>query len=79
MDAHSAGSAEKKIINPVVDRIIDHLKLRFTAEKPPPSRVFRASAKFREGKEPEKSRFEAANFCQLSKKLASKFDSWLKK
>ena len=24
----------------VVDRIIDHLKLRFIAEKPPPSRVF---------------------------------------
>ena len=23
-----------------VDRIIDHLKLRFIAEKPPPSRVF---------------------------------------
>jgi len=23
-----------------VDRIIDHLKLRFNAEKPPPSRVF---------------------------------------
>jgi uncharacterized protein (UPF0212 family) len=24
----------------VVDRIIDHLKLRFIAEKPPPSHVF---------------------------------------
>ncbi|MCX6578267.1 MAG: acid--CoA ligase [Candidatus Aminicenantes bacterium] len=24
----------------VVDRIINHLKLRFIAEKPPPSRVF---------------------------------------
>ena len=24
----------------VVDRIIDHLKLRFVAEKPPPSYVF---------------------------------------
>jgi hypothetical protein len=24
----------------VVDRIINHLKLRFVAEKPPPSRVF---------------------------------------
>ena len=24
----------------VVDRIIGHLKLRFTTEKPPPSRVF---------------------------------------
>jgi len=23
-----------------VDRIIDHLKLRFIAEKPPPARVF---------------------------------------
>jgi hypothetical protein len=27
-----------------VDRIIDHLKLRFVAEKPPPSRVFEAVA-----------------------------------
>jgi hypothetical protein len=25
---------------PAVDRIIDHLKLRFVAEKPPPSHVF---------------------------------------
>jgi hypothetical protein len=25
---------------PAVDRIIDHLKLRFAAEKPPPIRVF---------------------------------------
>ena len=29
---------------PAVDRIIDHLKLRFTAEKPPPSRVFQQVA-----------------------------------
>jgi len=27
-----------------VDRIIDHLKLRFVAEKPPPSRVFEQGA-----------------------------------
>jgi hypothetical protein len=25
----------------VVDRIVDHLKLRFVAEKPPPSHVFK--------------------------------------
>ena len=29
---------------PAVDRIIDHLKLRFVAEKPPPSHVFQQVA-----------------------------------
>ena len=29
----------------VVDRIIDHLKLTFVAEKPPPSRVFEQIAR----------------------------------
>jgi len=28
----------------VVDRIIDHLKLRFVAEKPPPAHVFEPAA-----------------------------------
>jgi hypothetical protein len=35
----------------VVDRIIDHLKLRLIAEKPPPSRIF-AEVALREAEQP---------------------------
>ena len=35
-----AHKKERRAYPHAVDRIIDHLKLRFIAEKPPPARVF---------------------------------------
>ena len=41
---HSSYNVQKQVLIPPVDRIIDHLKLRFVAEKPPPCHVFQQVA-----------------------------------